>query len=113
VLEDLLADQLALTVAVGSEDDSIATRQRRGDRLQLGGLVAFRRGLRGVEIVGLQQLARPAFPGGIDLMRLGQAQQVALGGQDLPEALAEGRAQVASLAGLLGDDQGWHGESLT
>ncbi len=46
-------------------------------------------------------------------MRLGQAQQVALGGQDLPEALAEGRAQVASLAGLLGDDQGWHGESLT
>ncbi len=112
VLEDLLADQLAFTVAVGGEDDPIATRQRRGDRLQLGGLVAFCRGLRRVEIVRLQQLARPAFPCGIDLMRLGQAQQVAFGGQDLPEAFAERRAQVARLAGLLGDDQGWHGENL-
>ena len=42
-------------------------------------------------------------------MGLGQSQQVSLGRQDLPEAVAERRAQVAGLAGLLGDDQDRHG----
>ena len=41
-------------------------------------------------------------------MGLGQSQQVSLGWQDLPEAVAERRAKVASLAGLLGDDQNRH-----
>ena len=44
-------------------------------------------------------------------MGLGQSQQVTLGGQDLPEPVAERRAQIAGLASLLGDDQdrhGWH-----
>ena len=109
MLEDLLADQLALAVAVGGEDDLIATLERGGDRLQLGGLVALGRGLGGVEAVRLQQHARPAFPRGLDLMGLGQSQQVSLGRQDLPEAVAERRAQVAGLAGLLGDDQDRHG----
>ena len=113
VLQDFLADQLALAVAVGGEDDPITTLKRRGDRLQLGGLVALGRGLRGVEPVRLQQHARPAFPRGLDLMGLGQAQQVSLGRQDLPEPVAERRAQIAGLAGLLGDDQGRHRESLT
>ena len=109
VLQDLLADQLALAVAVGGEDHLVATLQRRGDRLQLGGLVALGRGLRGVETVRLQQHARPAFPSGIDLVGLGQAQQMPLRRQDLPEPVAERRAQVASLAGLFRDDQGRHG----
>jgi hypothetical protein len=34
---------------------------------------------------------------------------VTLGGQDLPELLAERRAQIAGLASLLGDDQDRHG----
>ena len=41
-------------------------------------------------------------------MGLGQSQQVSLGRQDLPEPVAERRAQIAGLAGLLGDDQDRH-----
>ena len=108
MLENFLADQLALAVAVGGEDDPIATLERGGDRFQLGGLVALGRGLSGVEAVRLQQHARPAFPRGLDFMGLGQSQKVSLGWQDLPEALAERRAKVASLAGLLGDDENRH-----
>ena len=42
-------------------------------------------------------------------MGLGQSQQVTLGGQDLPEPVAERRAQIAGLTCLLGDDQNRHG----
>ena len=42
-------------------------------------------------------------------MGLGQAQQVSLGRQDLPEPIAERGAQITGLAGLLGNDQGRHG----
>ena len=42
-------------------------------------------------------------------MGLGQSQQVSLGGQDLSEPVAERRAQITGLAGLLGDDQDRHG----
>ena len=42
-------------------------------------------------------------------MGFGQSQQVTFGGQDLPEPVAERRAQIASLASLLGDDQDQHG----
>ena len=111
MLQDFLADQLALAVAVGGEDHLIATLKRGSDRLQLGGLVALGRGLCGVEPVRLQQHARPALPRGLDLMGLGQSQQVALGRQDLPEPVAERRAQITGLAGLLGDDQGGHGRA--
>ena len=46
-------------------------------------------------------------------MGLGQSQQVPLGGQDLPESVAERRAQITSLAGLFGDDQDGHAHNLT
>ena len=42
-------------------------------------------------------------------MGLSQSQQVSLGRQDLPEPIAESCAQIAGLAGLLGDDQDRHG----
>src|SRR5204863_9748738 len=45
-------------------------------------------------------------------MGLGQSQQVSLGRQDLPEPVAECRAQITGLAGLLGDDQDRHGRQL-
>jgi hypothetical protein len=108
VLQDFLADQLALAVAVGGEDHLVTTLERGSDRLQFGGLVALGRGASGVEPVRLQQYASPAFPGGLDLMGFGQSQQVSLGWQDLPEAVAERRAQITGLAGLLGDDQNRH-----
>ena len=113
MLQDFLADQLALAVAVGGEDHLIATLEGCTDRLQLGGLVALGRRPCGVEPVRLEKYARPVFPGGLDLMGLGQSQQVTLGGQDLPEPVAERRAQIAGLASLLGDDQGRHGGNLT
>ena len=109
VLQDLLADQLALAVAIGGENYLITTRKRGSDRLQLGGLVALGRGLCWIEPLRLEEYARPALPGGLDLMGLGQSQQVSLGRQDLPEPVAECRAQITGLAGLLGDDQDRHG----
>jgi hypothetical protein len=109
VLQDFLANQLALTVAVGGENHLITARKRGSDRLQLGGLVALGRGLCGIEPLRLEEYARPALPGGLDLIGLGQSQQVSLGRQDLPEPVAECRAQITGLAGLLGDDQDRHG----
>ena len=68
--QDFLADQLALAVAVGGEDHLIATFEGRTDQLQLGGLVAIRHWLCGVEPVRLEKYARPVFPGGLDLVGL-------------------------------------------
>ena len=42
-------------------------------------------------------------------MGLGQSQQVSFSRQDLPEPVAERCAQIAGLAGFLGDDQDPHG----
>ena len=89
MLQDFLADQLALAVAVGGEDHLIAPLEGRTDRLQLGGLVALGRGLCRVEPVRLEKYARPAFPGGLDLVGLGQPQKMALRRKDLPEPVAE------------------------
>src|SRR5262245_25555652 len=109
MLQDFLADQLALAVAVGCEDHLIATLEDRTDRLQFGGLVALGRGPCGVEPIRLEKDARPVFPGSLDLVGFGQSQQVTLGGQDLPEPVAKRRAQIASLATLFSDDQDRHG----
>jgi hypothetical protein len=46
-------------------------------------------------------------------MGLGQSQQASLGGQDLPEPVAERHTQITGLAGLLGDDQIGMGDNLT
>ena len=109
VLQDFLANQLALAVAVGGENNLITTLKRGSDRFQLRGLVALGRGLCGIEPFRLEEYARPAFPRSLDLMGLCQSQQVSLGRQDLPEPVAECRAQITGLAGLLGDDQVRHG----
>ena len=42
-------------------------------------------------------------------MGFGQSQQVSLSRQDPPETVAECRAQITGLAGLLGDDLVRHG----
>ena len=104
VLQDLLADQLALAVAVGGEPDPLGALERVADRLQLGSLVAAGGGLGAVEPVGAQQHGRPALPGRHHLLGLEQRQQVAFGGEDGAEARADRGADVLGLAGLLGDD---------
>ena len=104
VLEDLLADQLALAVAVGGEPDPLCALERVADGLELGGLVAACGGLGAVEPVGAQQHGRPTLPGRHRLFGLEQRQQVAFGREDGAEARAHGGADVLGLAGLLGDD---------
>ena len=112
VLQDLLADQLALAVAVGGEPDPLGGLERVADRLELGGLVAAGGGLGAVEPVGAQQHGRPALPGRHHLLGLEQRQQVAFGGEDGAEARADRGADVLRLAGLLGDDDvGGHGRA--
>ena len=108
VLEDFLADQLALAVAVGGEDDLVTGFERCRDRPEFDRLVALGCRPGGVEPVRLQQHARPALPGRIDLVRLGQPQKVALRRQDLSEPVAKRGAQIPCLAVLLRDDQGRH-----
>ena len=105
VLQDLLADQLALAVAVGGEPDPLGALERVADRLELGSLVAAGGGLGAVEPVGAQQHGRPALPGRRHLLGLEQRQQVAFGGEDGAEARADRGADVLGLAGLLGDDE--------
>jgi hypothetical protein len=54
VLQDLLADQLALAVAIGGEDDLITRFERCRDRLEFDRLVAFGCRPGGVEPVRFQ-----------------------------------------------------------
>ena len=114
VLEDLLADELALAVAVGRDDGARGALQRLPDGLELGGLVAAAVGPGRVETLGLEQGEGPPPPRRVDLLGLGQPQQVPLGRQDLAVAVAERGPDVARLAALLGDDHGPHrrGEPL-
>ena len=76
------------------------------DGLELGGLVAAAVGLGRVEALRLEQGEGPSPPSRVDLLGLGQAQQMALGRQDLPVAVADRGPDVARLAAFLGDDHG-------
>jgi hypothetical protein len=113
VLQDFLADQLALAVTVGGEDDLVTRFERCRDRLEFDRLVAFGCRPGGVEPVRFQQHACPALPRGIDLVRLGQPQEMALRRKDLSEPVAERCAQIPSLARLFRDDQGRHARHPT
>jgi len=104
VLQDLLADQLALAVAVGGEPDPLGGLEGVADGLQLGSLVAAGGGLGAVEPVGAQQHGRPALPVRHDLLRLEEVEQVTLSGQDRAVAAAHRRPDVLRLAALLRDD---------
>ena len=60
MLQDLLADQLSLAVAVAGQPHPVRRLQRRPDRLQLRRLVAARRRFGAVQSVGPQQFRRPS-----------------------------------------------------
>ena len=72
MLEDLLADQLAFTIAVGRQPNALGRPQRVADGLKLGRLVTAASRLGGVEAVGAQQGGAPPLPGGISGFGLDQ-----------------------------------------
>ena len=104
MIEDLLADQLALPVAVGGEPHDFGGSQRLADRLELGGLVPAIGWLGGVEALGTQQNGRPALPFGHGVLGLFKIQQVPLGGKNVAISGPYGGPYVLGLTGFLGDD---------
>ena len=109
MVEDFLTDQLALTVAIGRQDDVVAGLERRGDGLELRRLVPAGSRARRIEPIRLEDDAGPALPGGIDLLGLRKPQQMTFGGQDLSEPRAKGGPEILRLAGLFRNDQCRHG----
>ena len=104
MLQDTLADELPLAVAIGGEPDPFRGAQCRLDGFQLRGLVAARCRLGAVEPLGLQQLRRPALPGRVHVLRLKQIEQMTLGRENGAITGPDGGADILGLAGLLGDD---------
>ena len=104
MLENFLADELALTIAIGGDPDALGASQRLTNGFQLARLVASFGWTRGVKIVGLKKVRRPALPGWIDILRLDQVEQMALGGKNIAVARANCRADVCRLTVFLGDD---------
>lgn len=79
VLEDFLADQLPLAVAVRGKPDTACRPEGSLDCLQLAGLVPAGRGFRPEEPFRTQQNRRPALPVGVHLLWLKQCDQMPLG----------------------------------
>ena len=103
MLQDLLADQLPLAVAIGGEPHPVRRLQRRPDRLQLGRLVAARRRFGAVQPVGPQQLRRPALPCRVDVLGLAQVEQVPFRRKNGSVARPDRGAHIPGLARLLGN----------
>ena len=104
VLEDFLADELPLAVAVGREPDALRRLQRRADGRELRRLVAAPRRLRAVQPLGPQQRRRPALPPRVDVLGLAQVEQMPFGRENGAVARTHRGAHVLRLARLLGDD---------
>ena len=78
------------------------------DDLELGGLVAAAVEPGRIETLRLEQGIGPSLPSWIDLLGLGQPQEMTLGWQDLSVAVADRGPDVARLTAFLGDDHGLH-----
>ena len=89
MLQDLLANKLALPIAVGRDDDARGALEGLLDDLELGGLVAAAVEPGRVETLRLEQGMGPSLPGRIDLLGLGQPREMTLGRQDLSVAVAD------------------------
>src|SRR3954453_17803017 len=108
MLQDFLADELAFPVAVGRDDDARGALEGPSDGLELGGLVAAAVQPGRIEAFRLEQGKGPSLPGWIDLLGLGQPQEMTLGRQDLAVAVADRSPDVARLTAFFGDDHGLH-----
>ena len=104
VLQDLLADQLALAVAVRGQPDAPGRTQGGADRLQLRGLVPACGRPRAIERIRPQQHRAPALPGRVHVFGLHQVEEVPFRRQHRAISAAHRGADVLGLTGLLGDD---------
>ena len=103
MLQDLLADQLSLAVAVGGEPDPVGRLQRRPNRRQLGRLVAASRRFGAVQSVGPQQFRRPALPCRVDVLGLAQIEQVPFRRKNGSVARPDRGAHIPGLARFFGN----------
>jgi hypothetical protein len=108
MVEDFLTDQLTLAVAIGRQDDLVAGLERRGDGLEFRRIVSLGSRPRRIKPIRFEDDAGPALPCGIDLLGLGQPQEMTLGGQDLSKPSAKGGPEILRLAGLFRNDQCRH-----
>ena len=104
VLQDLLAYQLPLAVAIGSEPDPLGSAQSLANSLELRRLVAAQGRLGAVQPFWPEQHRRPALPGRVHILRLAQIQQMALSRENGAVAGPNGGADILRLTGFLGDD---------
>ena len=104
MLENFLADELTLAIAIGGEPNPLGGAQCFADGSELGGLVAALRRASAVKAFWPQQDRRPALPGRHNILRFEQVEQMALGRKDFSVARAYGGADVFGLAGFLRDD---------
>src|ERR1019366_2625742 len=104
MLENFLADELTLAIAVGSEPNPLGGAQCLANGSELGGLVAALCRASAVKAFRPQQDRRPALPGRHNILRLEQVEQMALGRKDFSVARTNGGADVFRLAGFFRDD---------
>ena len=108
MLEDLLADELTLAIAIGGEPYPLSGAQCLANGSQLRGLVTTVGRPRAVEAFGPKKNCRPALPCRHNVLRFKQVEQMTLGRKDLAIAPADGSADVFRLTGFFGDDNLGH-----
>src|SRR5665647_1161936 len=104
MLENLLPDQLTLTVTIGGKPNTPGRPQSIADCLELGCFVASARRAGAVKPVRTEENGRPLLPCRDNVARLEQIEEMALGREDRPITQADGSADILCLAGFLGDD---------
>ena len=94
MLENFLTDELALAITISGDPHSLGATQRFADGFQLADFVATLRRACSVKPVGPKKDRRPTLPGRVDILRLKQIEQMALGGKDVsiarPDGIADG-----------------------
>ena len=104
VLQNLLADELALAVTICGEPDPLGASQGVPNCLEFGGLASAFRRASGVEAIGPQEDRRPSLPCGHSLLGLHEVKQMPFGRQNVAISAADGGTDVLGLARFLGDD---------
>ena len=108
MLEDLLADELTLAIAIGGEPDPRSAAQRLANGAHLLGFVPPAIRPRAVEAFRPQKNCRPVLPCRHNVLRFKQVEQMTLGRQDLAIARSDGSADVFRLTGFFDDDNLGH-----
>src|SRR5271169_5236907 len=104
MLENFLADELTLAVAIGREPNPFGGAQCLANGSELGGFVSAFCRASAVKPFGPQQDRRPALPRRHDFLRFEQVEQMTLGGKYLSVTRTNGGADVLGLAVFFRDD---------